>query len=247
MTLLNEKPSWEWKKLIEAIRTDRTIINLWSRKKKGTVSQCLLTWVYLPEYLLVIWHLAELLLTKRLPILGWVLFSKPNTTKTKLSCLLGELQCERVGPLHDLKLKMKPENHAFQLTWNTAENKNKHLLVFKSLNFTYYQWISRTAEATQKEILTPGKPRRLMLQVAIKPGLKQHTSSENFTEGLPVTLKCQSPALISLQSPTCAYLSAHSSPRRWLIENSNLFCPKQNSWFSTYLTTLPPTTSSPYL
>lgn len=208
------------------------------KKKKGTVSQCLLTWVYLPEYLLVIWHLAELL-TKRLHFLGWVLFSKPNTTKTKLSWLPGEPQCERKGPLHDLKLKMKPENHAFQLTWNTAENKNKHLLVFKSLNFTYYQWISRTAEATQKEILTPGKLRRLMLQVAIKPGLKQCTSSENFTKGLPVTLKCQSPALTSLQSPRCAYLSAHTSPRRWLIENSSLFCPKQNSWFSTYLTTLP--------
>lgn len=79
------------------------------QKKKGTVSQCLLTWVYLPEYLLVIWHLAEWLLTKRLPFLGWVLFSKPNKTKTKLSCLLGEPQCERVGPLHDLKLKMKLE------------------------------------------------------------------------------------------------------------------------------------------
>lgn len=97
-----------------------------------------------------------------------------------------------------------------------------------------YQWISGTAEVTQREILTPGKPRRCTLQIAIKPGLKQCSSNENFTEDLLVTLKCQSPALASLQSSRCAHSTVHfTSPWRWLIDNSNLICPKQNSWFGT--------------
>lgn len=97
-----------------------------------------------------------------------------------------------------------------------------------------YQWISRIAEVTQREILTPGKPRRGTLQIAIKPGLTQCSSNENFTEDLLVTLKCQSPALASLQSSRCAHSTAHfTSPRRWLTHNSYLICPKQNSWFGT--------------
>ena len=43
---------------------------------------------------------------------------------------------------------------------------------FKSLNSTDYQWISSTAEVTQKEILTSGKPRRCVLQIAIKARLE---------------------------------------------------------------------------
>lgn len=48
-------------------------------------------------------------------------------------------------------------------------------------------------------------------------------------------LKCPSPALASLQSPRCAHSTAHStSPLRWLTDDLDSICPKQNSAFSTY-------------
>lgn len=96
-------------------------------------------------------------------------------------------------------------------------------------------WTPQTITAFPGQLQSHRRKLRLQgSQGDISPGRKQGTANENSTEGLLMTLKCQSSALAPRQSSRCAYSTAHStSPRRWLTDNSNLICPKQNSWFST--------------
>lgn len=200
-------------------------------------------WVYLLECLLLIWHLAELL-NKGLHSLAWVLFPDPNSFHPKLSCLPGELQGQK-GSVVIIRVcdGSFAWSRDYDETWkscisvNSRHNREQRQTPTDVLNSCtpVCRWVSRTAEVTQKEILTLGLLRRCSLQISIKPGLQQSSSNENFTEDVLVILKCPSPALASIQSSRCAFSTAHSpSLLRWLTDDLYSISPKQNSWFSTY-------------
>lgn len=77
-------------------------------KKEDMALQCLLTWAYLPEGVLLTQHLAELL-TKCLSFWTQVCLRKPNIFYNEMSLLLGSRDmmgwCQdyrvRAGPLCD--------------------------------------------------------------------------------------------------------------------------------------------------
>ena len=203
--------------------------------------------VYLPERLLLIWHLAELF-TKRLPFLGQGLFLKSNTACTELSCFPGEPQCERgsvtlrrhvTGPLQDLKLKMKPENHAFQLTWNSREqNQTNSRQCFKSPQLCSLSVYFQDSRSCSEGDSDSGGAKEMLAPDIHQPRLETTHFKWKLHRWFAHDPKCQSPASASFQSSSCAYSAAHSTaPLTWLTDNSNLICPRPNSWFSTDLTT----------
>ena len=176
-----------------------------------------------------------------------------NTACTELSGLPRELRWERgsakirrhmTGPLRDLELKTKLENHTPQLTWNIAEKKTKQIptSVLNPWTLQFCQWISRTVEAAPKKILTLGKLRRCSLQMSINPSCKQRTSNKNVSDDLLMTLNASlQPWPLSKAPDVRIHRPLHSSTymtnRQLKLPRPQGKSPDLNTWFSMDLTT----------
>lgn len=155
-----------------------------------------------------------------------------NTACTELSGLPRELRWERgsakirrhmTGPLHDLELKTKLENHIPQLTWNSREeNETNSHQCFKSLNFAVLSVNFQDSRSCSEEDSDSGKAKEMLAPNVHQPQLQATHLKQKCLRWFAHDPKCQSPALASLQSSRCVYSAGHSTaPLRWLIDNSN--------------------------